>query len=566
MPPNPSVSMPFPDTQAEVFDAHTAKFQRLISERIITRQEFQNIVNRSNADGTPIENLLITGHVPKYEVLRCISEHHGLPFLEYDEGLLLPPEVAHRVNLEKLKVSLWFPLGIVDGVARVVVADPAVPGLLEEIKETLKVTALLPFVALPSDVIRLIENQQDVNPNFPPSSGRTPLARLRTALADGRTEMSHYRTSLAVGRTGLALMRTGISFMSIAMILLKIFGFGYLSILAAMLMVIGLVMSVDGLKWYLPTRDACRDRVVFEGSQPTFGTTVLQPHFGRDSLDVVRSAPIAGAEELRSRWNRLTPVMRRRFLAIDRTDLSEERTVLAAYRSSMARARTGLAFTRTGIASVGLGIAMLRQFPGGSWMIFYGVLIFIGVAMGLEGVRWYLPGREAGKQSLDAVQQTQKRQSIWKFMFPPPQKELRPEMVAPLSIKGSNAPGIWGTTGLALDRTLIADRRNVKARLRTVMARSRTGMAFIRTGARIFSVGLGLAVYFGTANLLWTIFNAALMVIGLILIVDGLFWHLPAEKIRNNFPYCFGEMEIAFPDYAKPTSTWKKVVFSHEDF
>jgi hypothetical protein len=55
------------------------------------------------------------------------------------------------------------------------------------------------------------------------------------------------------------------------------------------------------------------------------------------------------------------------------------------------------------------------------------------------------------------------------------------------------------------------------------------------------------------------------MVSGFLLIADGLLWHLPAEKIRRQFPYCFGDMEITVPDYGKPNCTWGKVVFTHDD-
>ena len=187
-----------------------------------------------------------------------------------------------------------------------------------------------------------------------------------------------------------------------------------------------------------------------------------------------RCGPIQGAEELRTRWNRLSPVMKRRFLAIDRTDLAEERTTLAGYRTTMARTRTGLAFTRTGTAFVGLGIALLRQFVPGPWTIFYSALIATGLIMILEGIRWYPAGRQAEVDSHRVVKAIQQKTSIWDVMFHPFAGNLNPEDLPPaLSISGTQAPGIWGTTGLALDRTLIAERRNLKARLRTAMARSR---------------------------------------------------------------------------------------------
>jgi hypothetical protein len=51
----------------------------------------------------------------------------------------------------------------------------------------------------------------------------------------------------------------------------------------------------------------------------------------------------------------------------------------------------------------------------------------------------------------------------------------------------------------------------------------------------------------------------------MLLIADGLYWHLPAEKLRKQLPYCFCDVEIAIPDYGTPTRTWGKAVFSHDD-
>ena len=90
-------------------------------------------------------------------------------------------------------------------------------------------------------------------------------------------------------------------------------------------------------------------------------------------------------------------------------------------------------------------------------------------------------------------------------------------------------------------------------------------MALIRTGMSISAVGLGLLVYFGAGNIAWTIFDALLIITGMLFIGDGLYWHLPAEKTRKQFPYCFGELELAIPDYGTPARFWRKAAFSHDD-
>jgi uncharacterized membrane protein YidH (DUF202 family) len=540
------------------------KFKELITKGFLTQEALYGIIRDSIGGSLSAEEALIARNIPKHEVLRCISAYYNLPFAEYSDALAPCATLLRLVNLEALKQALWFPVSGTDDTAHVIVYNPQDDALCQEIKKALKVNRLQISVALASDIVRMVENQQDINPGFPPSAGRTPLARLRTLLADHRVLLAQYRTSLAKGRTGLSFIRTGISFISIGLVLFRIFGIGYLNILEILLVCLGLVMAVDGLIWYAPVRKVSKKCLDYNVTEPTFGTTVLTLAPDGNCQHCTRTEPIPGAEAYRRRWNRLSPVSKRRFLAIDRTDLADERSALANYRTIMARARTGLAFTRTGISFIGLGVALIRQFSTGPWSVLDGILILLGLSMSLEGIHWFVPGLHAGKASVETVTKNTMNTSIWDFMFNPFHKNISPDDLPPiLSIKGSHAPGIWGTTGLALERTLIAERRNVKARLRTIMARSRTGLAFIRTGTSIFSVGMGLLVYFGTGNGYWTLFNGILVAAGLIFIADGLYWHIPAEKTRRHFPYCFGDMEFVIPDYAKPASAWKKIVLSH---
>jgi uncharacterized membrane protein YidH (DUF202 family) len=550
------------------FSRELDRFASLVSRGLIAQDRLEEIIQESLTTGTHPGELLRERGIPKHQIQLSLAEYYGCPFVENDEGLAAPEKNMWQLDLERLKRMLWFPLAVRGRRAYVIACDPHNRLLESEIRGALKVDLIEWMVALPSDLIRIIEHVQDVNPNFPPSAGRTPLARLRTYLADLRTAMAGYRTILAKGRTGLAFLRTGMALVGAGLVLFKIFGLGYLTILEALLVIVGMVMAVDGFFWYLPARRERGRPPSYPVTEPTFGTTVLERREPGDAAIYSRTAPIRDADKLRERWNRLTPLMKRRFLANDRTDLAEERTILGYYRTIMARARTGLAFTRTGITFVGFGVALFRRFPSGAWgwTALYAVIILLGVAMGLEGFHWYFSGRQAGHAGLRIVKRRGRERSVWDFMFPPLHKRTSvADLPSTLTIGAHHEPGIWGTTGLALERTLVADRRNLKSRLRTVMARSRTGLAFIRTGTAMFSVGLGLLVYFGTRSVGWAVFDAVLMAIGLAFIADGLYWHIPAERTRRQFPYCYSDMEIVMPDYGKPSISWKTVVFSHDE-
>ncbi len=543
------------------------KFSRLISRWLLTEAELDRFIKESKSSNTPLENVLLVHGVPKHEILLSLASFYGYPFVEYDESVIVSQHITRRMNMEALKQELWLPVSISEEKAEIIASYPDDARVLERIRSSLGDKTFDFKIALPSDLVRIIEHNQDVNREFPPLAGRTPLAKARTFLAERRSMLACQRTALARGRTGLAFLRTGLSFITIALVLLRIFGGGCLVVLEGLLLAAGLAGVIDGLLWYLPARSFGRKRLICRPTEPTGGTSVLAAADPGEETKFLRSAVVPGASELRCGWNRLSPVMRRRFLASDRTDLAEERTVLACYRTVMARARTGLSFTRTGIAIFGLGIALLRQFPLGRWTAVDAAILVLGSAMVLEGFYWYLPGRKAGAEGARSVLNAESRQSIWEEIFPflLHARRFAATRIPLPPVKGWRSPGIWATTGLALERTLLADRRNVMARLRTVMARSRTGMAFIRTGISLGAIGLGLLVYFGTGNAEWTIVETAMTAAGLLFIADGLSWYLPAERTRREFPYCFGEMEIPVPDYGVPARDWRKAVFSHDD-
>ena len=540
------------------------KFERILRRRILSEDELEKFARESTTSGVPLEELLIGKGISKHEILFCLSEFYGLPFVEYSESVIASYFLVLRLDMEYLKKNLWFPLWVREKQAEIVAYRPDDPRVAEDIKKTLGVEQIVFRVALPADIIRIIEHNFDVNPYFCISGGRTPLARVRTLFAYRRSTYAHYRTLFAKGRTGLAFIRTGVSFIVIALLFIRVLGLGFYAILETPLLIAGIIMVYDGIKWYLPARRIANKPIDTMCTEATWGTCVLNAELSDGTPRFSRTGEMKDSAELRTDWENLSPVMRRRFLASDRTDMAEERTSLAGHRTKLARARTGLAFTRTGIAFTGLGIGLMRQFQTGRWTIVDVVLIVIGVLMSAEGFHWYFGGRKAGIEGLRSVLEVLNKETIWDLVFPPGHKRLgsKKDKAGP-PVTADQKPGIWATTGLALERTVLADRRGVMARLRTVMAVSRTGLSYVRTGMSITSVGAALMAYFGTASAGWTIFNVLLIIGGLILIVDGYRWVLPAERMRKEYPYCYGAMEITIPDYGKPAGEWGTVIFNN---
>ena len=545
-------------------------FDRLIRRGFLTPQALKDLQSKSGKNGLCLEDAIMAAGVPRHEVLFCLAEKFGCPFVEYDENLVISQSIIRQIDVEKLKAELWLPVSIHEGSAEVIACWPDDPELNRHIRATLGIDNLSFLVATRTDLVRIIENNWDMNRDFPPSAGRTPLARTRTYLAGLRSGYATQRTILARGRTGLAFIRTGLAFITISVTFLRLFGAGLQLVMEAPLMGLGIAAIVDGLLWYLPARRETKDIYHCPPYDVPEGFTALETLNPGENPKFGRSPVVKSAGALRKEWNSLSPVERRRFLANDRLNMAEERTALAYLRTIMAKARTGLAFTRTGTAFAGLGIGFIRKFPAGPWTFFDWALITAGALMLAEGFHWYMPGRKAANAGLESVEKAGGIKTIWDRVFPSfgqfefmdEEQMLEKRPVPPVG--PGQHPGVWATTGLALERTLLADRRNVMAGLRTVMARSRTGMAFIRTGFSILTAGGGLFIYFFGGSAFWTAIELLLIVVGLYLIADGLFWSIPAERMKKQLPYCFGDFEIQLPDYSEPCSSWGKVFFSHD--
>ncbi|MEJ2686625.1 MAG: hypothetical protein P8124_05335 [Gammaproteobacteria bacterium] len=531
----------------------------------MTRENLQHLQDRAAPAGSSLEDAIIESDLSKNEVLSGLKERFGCPVVEYDEDLTASQAIVRRLDVETLKAELWMPLSVGEGSAEVIACRPDDAALLRKIREALGVTEIRFLVATAADLTRIIVNSWDLNADFPPSGGRTPLAKVRTYLAGVRTRYAAQRTRFARGRTGLALARTGLAFISIAVAFLRLFGAGWLLAMEIPLLILGLVAVVDGLLWYVPARRESKEIFPYPPYDVPEDYSALEVSDPGGEMKFGRSPVVQTAGPLRENWDALSPVERRRFLANDRTNLAEERTILAYLRTMMAKARTGLAFTRTGVAFAGIGIGFIRKFHPGPWTVFDWALIVSGVLMLAEGFYWYVPGRKAANAGLETVKKAGGTTPIWERIFPSLCHFLAMKEHPALQIPATQAsaqPGVWATTGLALERTVLADRRNVMSRLRTVMARSRTGMAFIRTGFSILTVGAGLLIYFGGGDVYWTGFEVLLIAIGIYLIGDGLHWFIPAERIKRQLPYCFGDFEIQYPDYSEPRTSWKGTVFS----
>lgn len=164
------------------------RLQRLIDRGVLAEGELDRLLRESgnscDTDSWP-EEVLIKNGVAKHEVLFSLAGFYECPFVEYGESVVLSRPLMKRLDMEELKSLLWVPLSATEDKAEVVAYLPGDDRVIEQIKSRLHVSNITFRVALPHDIIRIIEHNQDVNPKFPPAGARTPLALVRTFLLTG---------------------------------------------------------------------------------------------------------------------------------------------------------------------------------------------------------------------------------------------------------------------------------------------------------------------------------------------------------------------------------------------
>jgi uncharacterized membrane protein YidH (DUF202 family) len=235
-------------------------------------------------------------------------------------------------------------------------------------------------------------------------------------------------------------------------------------------------------------------------------------------------------------------------LAFWRNTMAQWRTRLDCYRNDLARARTALAFVRIGLGLAALSRTLLSMERFATYpLLAYGVLA-IGLLLLFCALPTYHQVRRSRltpprNQTLVEVSAATLSflENFQNLEHTEPEKRIKETMLARLGDLLGNystilypLPASRVRTHLARERNVLAAQRTIAACYRTIYARARTGLSFIRTGVSFLSIGIGLIGYFGLG--FKTLFDAMLILIGLLMIIDGALWYLPVRKEQAELP------------------------------
>lgn len=228
-------------------------------------------------------------------------------------------------------------------------------------------------------------------------------------------------------------------------------------------------------------------------------------------------------------------------LAYWRNSMALWRTRLASHRTDHARARTAMKLLRWGLAMVALSNALMRL-PASVLTPYHSLIMVVGIALAAVGLYDYLKIRRSRisvpwqRVMVGITAQTirfTRRYHLEEAPVEPPDKQPLARLSAAIINHCSvlrPVPASKERTHLARERNMLAAQRTIAALHRTLYARVRTGLSFMRTGISFISLGIAMSRLLGAGP--YSFVDYVLIGAGLLMVVDGVLWYLPARQMR----------------------------------
>jgi type II secretory ATPase GspE/PulE/Tfp pilus assembly ATPase PilB-like protein len=114
------------NTQAQLgAQRRGTKFDYLIAQGLISQDEVNQAIGVARQRNTDVETVLLEQFkVPKVELGASLSQFYRVPFVEFDEKVIPPPDLMKDLKLEFLKRNLWLPIRREDSAILVLIDNP----------------------------------------------------------------------------------------------------------------------------------------------------------------------------------------------------------------------------------------------------------------------------------------------------------------------------------------------------------------------------------------------------------------------------------------------------------
>jgi type II secretory ATPase GspE/PulE/Tfp pilus assembly ATPase PilB-like protein len=126
--------------QSQLAQRRPAKFDYLLAQHLVTDEELNAAIAEARRKQVDVETLLVEQYrVPKSEMATALSQFYKVPFVEYDDKTVPPPDLLKELKTDYLRTTYWVPLRREDdGAVTVLIDNP------QDVQKVDTITQLLP--------------------------------------------------------------------------------------------------------------------------------------------------------------------------------------------------------------------------------------------------------------------------------------------------------------------------------------------------------------------------------------------------------------------------------------
>ena len=136
---------------------YASKFEYLVEQQLISQQDLDAAIAEAKRAATHVDLILMQQYnISKAQIGQSSSVFYRVPFIEFDDRLVVPPDLVREIKVEYLKKNYWVPLKREGGAVVVLVDDPHDLAKVDSIERALKNQKVKLAVGFRSDILRFI--------------------------------------------------------------------------------------------------------------------------------------------------------------------------------------------------------------------------------------------------------------------------------------------------------------------------------------------------------------------------------------------------------------------------
>ena len=136
---------------------YISKFEYLVEQRLISQQDLDAAIAEAKRAQSQVDLILMQEYqISKAQIGQSSSVFYRVPFVEFDDRIVVPPDLIRDLKLEYLKKNYWVPLKREGGAVLVVVDDPHDLAKVDSIERALKNQKVKLAVGFRSDILRFL--------------------------------------------------------------------------------------------------------------------------------------------------------------------------------------------------------------------------------------------------------------------------------------------------------------------------------------------------------------------------------------------------------------------------